>query len=61
MSMPLLKPIIKNKYADNDVALPLSCNHFLAAFNPACLTMYCAVQTVTRTLGAPKAVGNNQE
>lgn len=60
MSMPLLKLIIKNNYADNDVSLPPSCNDFLAAFNPACLTVHCAVQTVTQTLGAPKAVGNNQ-
>lgn len=61
MSMPLLKLIIKNNYADSDVTLPPSCNDFLAAFNPACLTMHCAVQTVTQTLGAPKAVGNNQK
>lgn len=61
MSMPLLEPIIKNNYADSDVTLPPSCNDFLAAFNPACLTMYCAVQTVTQTLGAPKAAGNNRE
>lgn len=61
MSMPLLKLIIKNNYADSDATLLPSCNDFLAAFNPACLTMYCAVQTVTQMLGAPKAVGNNQE
>lgn len=60
MSLPLLKPIIKNNYADSDVTLPPSCNDFLAAFNPACLTKYCAVQTVAQTLGAPKAVGSNQ-
>lgn len=59
--MPLLKPIIKNNYADSDVTLPPSCNDFPAAFNPARLSMYCAVQTVTQMLGAPKAVGNNQE
>lgn len=61
MSMPLLKPIIKNNYADSDITLPPSCNDLLAAFNPACPTTYCAVQTVTQTLGALKAVGNNQE
>lgn len=59
--MPLLKPIIKNHYADSDVTLPPSCNDFLAAFNPARLTTRGAVLTATQTLGAPKAAGNNQE
>lgn len=59
--MPLFQLIIKNNYADSDVNLPPSCNDFLSAFNPACLTMYCAIQTVTQTLRKLKAVGNNQE